>query len=609
MIHYEMEETFPVTREVLWDVVANTEHLNRSIGLPAVHFSPAISDQKGLYRIAEARANLMNLKWKEYPFEWIRPESYSVYREFIRGPFRWVQGGVKLYSEGNATRAVVFGDAEPNGVLGRLGARVGILGGIRKTLDFMREAVALQKKGNADYIPRSETRTPTNQSLLGQRLTRAQLMNESIANGIRKLLTEGTDEEVLGIQPLLIAMRFGEDPEEIVKALLSLVKHSVVSLDWKLLCPTCRVPKARAENLADIPGQIHCDLCGITYDTNSANSIEMRFRIHPSIRNAVENIYCIGGPANTPHVLAQTFLKPGERKQLQISHEFPELRIRNIKTREIAEIPPNAAEVNAVFDGGWKLKNPTLTPTLSLPKRGEGEHLLTNLDLHNASERPLIVVIEDPELNRNVFTLARTLTLQQFRDMFSRELLAPGLSVSVESSAFLFTDLKDSTVMYERTGDANAYVAVRKHFDLLMAIIMRNRGAIVKTIGDAVMAVFLSEEDCLNAGLEICAHADDFQKVLQSETNKVIKVGIHSGQAILVNANDRMDYFGSTVNIAARVQGLSSGADMVMTDIFTLPHCQRVLSCYRFDKDIFETKLKGIENLFNVVRVTSVMKK
>src|SRR5262245_58469583 len=274
MIHYEMEETFPVTRDVLWDVVANTEHLNRTIGLPAVQFSPAVSDQSGLYRIAEARANMMNLKWKEYPFEWIRPELYSVYREFIQGAFRWVQGGVKLYADGNSTRAVVFGDAEPKGLRGRMGARVGILGGIKKTLEYMREAVALRKKSNADYIPRSATRTPTKETLLAQRFNRAQLMNENIANGIRKLLIEGTDEEVLGIQPLLVAMRLGEDPEEIVKALLFLVKHSIVSLDWKLLCPTCRVPKARAENLSDIPGQIHCDLCGITYDTNSANSIE-----------------------------------------------------------------------------------------------------------------------------------------------------------------------------------------------------------------------------------------------------------------------------------------------------------------------------------------------
>src|SRR5262249_7451165 len=156
-----------------------------------------------------------------------------------------------------------------------------------------------------------------------------------------------------------------------------------------------RIPKARTENLADIPGQIHCDLCGITYDTNSANSIEMRFRIHPSIRNAVDNIYCIGGPAGTPHVLAQTFLKPGDRKQLQIQHQFPELRIRNIKTREQAELPANAAEVAATFDGNsWKFKS-------------SGESSTLKIDLQNASDRPLIVVIEDPELNRNVFTLAR----------------------------------------------------------------------------------------------------------------------------------------------------------------------------------------------------------
>lgn len=48
-----------------------------------------------------------------------------------------------------------------------------------------------------------------------------------------------------------------------------------------------------------------------------------------------------------------------------------------------------------------------------------------------------------------------------------------------------------------------------------------------------------------------------------------VKLGLHSGPCIAVNANNLLDYFGSTVNIAARVQNESIGGDIVLTDALT----------------------------------------
>jgi class 3 adenylate cyclase len=45
-----------------------------------------------------------------------------------------------------------------------------------------------------------------------------------------------------------------------------------------------------------------------------------------------------------------------------------------------------------------------------------------------------------------------------------------------------------------------------------------------------------------------------------------IKMGLHSGPCVAVTLNGRLDYFGSTVNLAARLEGLSQGGDIVLSD-------------------------------------------
>ena len=82
-------------------------------------------------------------------------------------------------------------------------------------------------------------------------------------------------------------------------------------------------------------------------------------------------------------------------------------------------------------------------------------------------------------------------------------------------------------------------------------------GAVVKTIGDAVMASFGDPANAVKAALAMQARIADHELVL--------KLGVHVGPSVVVNLNDRLDYFGSTVNMAARLQGQSQGGDIVLS--------------------------------------------
>jgi class 3 adenylate cyclase len=165
---------------------------------------------------------------------------------------------------------------------------------------------------------------------------------------------------------------------------------------------------------------------------------------------------------------------------------------------------------------------------------------------------------------RPFLTAKRMLSNQTFRDVFKADNLNADQRLKITSLTFLFTDLKGSTALYERVGDLAAFDLVRAHFRSLIEIIAAEKGAVVKTIGDAVMATFVRPEHALAAGLKMRAAMDKLNSE-RGSNDLVVKIGIHEGPCLAVMLNERQDYFGQTVNIAARVQSLSTSQEIHVT--------------------------------------------
>jgi class 3 adenylate cyclase len=161
-------------------------------------------------------------------------------------------------------------------------------------------------------------------------------------------------------------------------------------------------------------------------------------------------------------------------------------------------------------------------------------------------------------------TAKRLLTNQTFRDIYNTDTLDADQRLKITSLTFLFTDLKGSTQLYERVGDLVAFDLVRQHFHVLHDIVASETGAVVKTIGDAVMATFPTPDRALAAALRMREAMISINKERGSE-DLLLKIGIHEGPCLAVTLNDRQDYFGQTVNMAARVQGLASSRTIFAT--------------------------------------------
>ncbi len=331
------------------------------------------------------------------------------------------------------------------------------------------------------------------------------------------------------------------------------------------------------------PGH-ECSSCNVKFRVDLENNVEARFTPNRAVRATSVAKWCTGGPMNTPHVLAQVVLKGGESRPLSL--DLPEGRY-GIRPAGVME--PIALEIGP---GGTEAEIRVGAQGAEPVRVARGGRLTLRSELGG----PLKVGIERAARSDAHATAAEITAFQEFRDLFATEALAPGVEMSIGTLAIMFSDLKGSTALYERIGDAPAYALVRKHFEFMTERIRAHHGAIVKTIGDAVMAVFRKADDAVRCALTIQKDAIG--------TELTIKLGVHTGPCIAVSKTDYLDYFGSTVNIAARTQDQSLGGDVVVTSlVMRAPGVRAAVEELGAHESSFQATLRGLESMFELYRL------
>jgi class 3 adenylate cyclase len=263
--------------------------------------------------------------------------------------------------------------------------------------------------------------------------------------------------------------------------------------------------------------------------------------------------------------------------------------------------PEGASEVNLeLFDGQM------------LPEQVEIKTGPVRVSVHNNLDAKQVLGVgflgddNDEHVQANFriepfLTGKRLLTNQTFRSLFKAETVEVGTGLQVRNLSVLFTDLQASTAMYERVGDMNALGIVRRHFEVLEQAVARHRGAVVKTIGDAVMAVFAEPDQAMGAATEMI---ETVRRAVSHGEDLVLKIGLHQGPCVAIQSNNQIDYFGRTVNIAARVQSLAEGGQIVCSEeVWNAPGVQAVIEGRNLNTKRETAELKGIEARYPVRRV------
>jgi class 3 adenylate cyclase len=254
-----------------------------------------------------------------------------------------------------------------------------------------------------------------------------------------------------------------------------------------------------------------------------------------------------------PHVVAQSLIDPDAETRFRTPRDGRfRLFARGGATLAI-ETAPGGADSAAVTLIGDQFSPASLTlrPGAEIvvkQQQGDARH----------------VKLERLEYASRAATAHAVSLMPEFRRHFASEILKPGLSLHVARVALLFTDLTDSTALYNDVGDASAFSIVQDHFVLLDGIIAKHQGVVVKTIGDAVMAAFADDAQAIRAAIDMHAAFADFRASHDKAPNTRLKIGMYSGPCYAVTANGILDYFGQSVNIAARLQGEAKAGELII---------------------------------------------
>lgn len=413
--------------------------------------------------------------------------------------------------------------------------------------------------------------------------------DDATALTLAEFVAYAPDVQVQKIRPKEISQKSRVHFSATTAFLLAATRSGLFDMHWEILCPACRAPTAESRSLSLLTGESHCEFCEIRYDADFDRNVEVCFSPHGSVRKISPVMYCRGNPGQTPHIFAQLTLLPGE-KQVVLGG-LPE-GLYNLRRGERSHVSGISIE-----KGGHHSNR------IHLSAAG-GAIILTagkDLVIHNDTGTVETIRIEHPSYNDLALTAFEVSTMQTFRDLFSSEILRPDLKLAIKNAVFFFSDLKDSTQLYEERGDAEAFSLVQSHFDIMIRIIAENHGAVVKTIGDAVMAVFTHSADALRAALAVHADIRAFNRTTKDH-RLVVKIGLHEGPALALTLNEKLDYFGSTVNKAARIQNEAAGDETVISeDIFNRLSDQNLLA--RLDAQPYTAQLKGIKREMTLYRL------
>lgn len=610
----EAERVIDAPRDLVWAVVSDTNRSDRALGLSAAEYRWDVDEGGNRVRVASASELGVALEWIEPPYNWIEGRFVQGRRRFVKGPVR--KGGFEARlsdTEDGKTRLHAVAFVEAGGAIGFVGGpvqRFKFQRALNRYLDGI-DALFAQHEGGAlgtvdepaavrikRLLAHNDDRltagpfTEPNRALLqrrGEILRRAGVSKE-VADQLLTHLAERSDEEVQQMRPFELAETWGADRREVLRVFLHATIAGLCDLRWQVNCPVCRVGASVVQGLDSVGDSTHCEACQIDFGTDFGQHVEAVFPTNPAIRPTQTALYCASSPAFLPHVLAQVELEPGEARSEPAELPVGHLRLRVLGRQGGVDVElEEAPETLAVRVTGDELDVQT---------SGAADGPVTTLTLDNATEVPVVVLVERAGWSADAVLGSVIASFGEFLDLFATEAPASGVDLRVGQLALLFSDLVGSTALYERVGDARAFAVVEEHFRLMGRAVEAHDGAIVKTMGDAVMASFPSLAEAVAAARAMIESHDE----AHPDDGLGVKIGVYAGPCLAVRANDRLDFFGTTVNMAARLQGQAGASEIVMTEEQrALPEVEALLG--DLDARRFEAALKGIESPQTLVGV------
>jgi class 3 adenylate cyclase len=577
------------TTEAAWTLIGDTDKLARLAGSPSVQ----MRIERDATDYPEVRGTFVGPAFLRHPF--VEPDSRWVHHRWfeqvrdIGGPLmkRMVYRARLEAAEGGVIPHIDFSVDFMNPVASLLG-RANVVA----TERAWRKAVALLPSPESLRVvgPPLRTLPPVLEGALGaweQREVQPELVHR-----VRDHLLSVRAPELNRLRPFELADAWGLSRDDVLVGFLEGVLAGALELVWVSRCPRCTAGVSTVSSLSDLADHAECVSCRIGFSPSLDRDVEVVFAAHPAIRPPPGEAFCTLYPVDRPEVRAMLTVAPHASETVEVP------------------IPP----------GIWYLGSGGERPDQRIVVRGRGAHSHhwtpdqhepvevaagdVALTLENPTDGRLRVQLAGTPDQAAVVSAARLATYPAYRSLFGPQALAADVRLTVRAVTILFTDLSGSAALYDAHGDATAFSLVHAHFQILDEVVAACGGTRVKTIGDALMAAFSDPSLAVRAALQMQRKFGEWAATLDLKTPPGLKVGIHFGPAMAVHTDQAgLDWFGGTVNLAARCEGQATAGDVVWTAaVHNAPGVSAVIEEEAAVIVPFNAKVKGISGTVSMVR-------
>lgn len=552
--------------------MSDTSRMNKTMGLP-----PWEEAELNGSRVVRTHVLGQEQEWVESPWTWIVNQEINQERIYKKGLMQKQTGKFRLLSEKTSdglnqveVSFTWYGGALLRFVIGPMSAKFLKKAMTEYVQNQERIYFANVKAKNLALTPLREL-TAQDTDFIEVITKEAQSSKPEILKTLLRYLIASDSLDIHKINPKKTAKDTGLKTHEVIEQLTKLTQSGYLALTWDVICPHCRGPQLEAAKLRFVAESTICQSCDLEFSTQSDQSIEVTFKPQSKFREIGSITYCAAEPAKKSHILmnwpasemqsAKIDLKPGTYRARTL-HSKKECAVK------VEDKTASKQKINLDF------KQPLMTLA-----SGETEISYTG------SEKDFFV-FESLAWSDERYLAGEALSNTHIRTLVNDDLLKSGVKLDIGEQIILFTDIVGSTPMYKRLGDNKAFIAVQDHYVEIENIIKANSGVVVKFIGDAVMAAFT------DANLAFKANQEIHSAFKNNKDSLVLRTSFHIGQVLCVNMNVGLDYFGQTVNTAAKLQGWADGFETAVSEqtLQRVPESQRLQLIIK--KSGFDDKLR-----------------
>ncbi len=548
--------SFASSPEALWPHVADTDAFNEAVGLGPVDVELGRESPETMARLGQASALGLEMRWREYPFEWIRNREHTVFRWYREGPLEALWNRVELRPRpGGGTDLTHEIAVIPRGILGRVATLVEIGQRLRRAMDRVYRRVDAIVAAGESGDPYDARHEPSAAERVRVETGRTKLLGAGFekpaVDRLADMLLHAPARKLARMRPFALAAELDASRERALELMLHAAHVGLLEIAWDLVCPTCMVAHDTRPHLEEVTSHAECVGCETEYERDLGSSVELVLRPHPDVRATKLETFCAGSPARRSHVLVQLVLDPGETRTVAVQlppGEYTTVAFGVAAAAELAVSPVGFGRTGEiVLDDHALVARPSVF--------GDGGEVVLRFVNDTNEERS--VRIEKRAAFADSVPASLALTHPTFRDFFASELLSYGQLLGVSHLYFLAIDASDAGALFLDRGDAAACASLRAFEEAFERAVRDEGGSRLPGPLETMVAAFPSGSRALRASLAL----------LEDAGSLPVRAAIHGGRCLALTREARVEYFGETLHRALWLASAAEPRSTVLSQV------------------------------------------